>query len=38
MSTSAWIFMLLVWGVILAATGHCFYKLMTSERRLDGGD
>jgi hypothetical protein len=35
MSTSAWIFMMIVWGVILAATSHCFYKLLTSERRLD---
>jgi hypothetical protein len=38
MSVSAWIFMLLVWGAIFASTGYCFYKLLTSERRLDGGD
>ncbi len=30
--------MLAVWAVILANTGYCFYKLLTSDRRLDGED
>ena len=38
MTTSGLILMLAVWGVILANTGYCFYKLLTSERRLQGED
>jgi hypothetical protein len=26
------------WLVILINTGYCFYRLMTSTRRLDGSD
>jgi hypothetical protein len=36
MSMSAWVFMLLVWGVILLMTGYCFYKLLTSDMQLGG--
>lgn len=38
MSTTAILFMLIVWGVILGNTGYCFYRLMTSTRNLGGGD
>jgi hypothetical protein len=38
MATEAWIFLVIVWGAILANTGYCFWKLLTSERRLDGED
>lgn len=38
MTTEAWIFLFVVWGVILANTGYCFWKLLTSERRLDGDE
>lgn len=37
MTTSAWILMLSVWAVILATTGFCFFKLLTSTRQF-GGD
>lgn len=33
MSASALTFMLISFAVILVATGHCFYKLLTSDRR-----
>lgn len=36
-STSAVIMLVLVWSVILANTGYCFYKLLRSDRKL-GGD
>ena len=35
---SAIIMMAAVWIVILANTGYCFVRLMTSERHLGGGD
>jgi hypothetical protein len=38
MTATAIGFMLAVWGVIIWGTGYCFYRLLTSERRLDGGD
>jgi hypothetical protein len=38
MTTSAWMLMLSVWAVILAATGYCFYKLLTSERQFGDSD
>ena len=38
MTASGFILMLAVWGVILANTGYCFYKLLTSERQLQGDD
>lgn len=38
MADSAWVFLGVVWGMIILNTGYCFYKLMTSERRLDGQD
>jgi hypothetical protein len=35
MTTSAWVFMLAVWAVIIGNTVYCFWKLLSSERRLD---
>lgn len=32
MSGSAIIMIIVVWGIILAATGYCFYKLLGSKR------
>jgi hypothetical protein len=34
MSTSATVFMIIVWAVIVLNTGYCFYKLLTSEKQL----
>ena len=34
MSTSASVFMLIVWAVIVINTGYCFCKLLTSEKQL----
>jgi hypothetical protein len=36
MSREALATLAVVWLVILANTGYCFYRLMTSERHLDG--
>jgi hypothetical protein len=36
MQQTAWIFMLGAWSIIGIATAYCFYKLLTSKRRLDG--
>jgi hypothetical protein len=36
MTAEAWAFMLSVWGVIIGMTVYCFYKLLVSERKLDG--
>ena len=36
MSTSATAFLAIVWSVVILFTGHCFRKLLTSDRRLDG--
>lgn len=33
MSGSAIIMIVVVWGIILTATGYCFYKLLNSERK-----
>jgi hypothetical protein len=38
MTTEAWIFMLAVWSLIGGSTVYCFWKLLTSKRRLDGDD
>jgi len=38
MTTESWTFLIVVWGVILANTGYCFWKLLTSKRRLDGDE
>lgn len=35
MTTQAWIFLAVAWSVILAATGYCFTRLLTSERQFD---
>jgi hypothetical protein len=35
MTTSAWWFMSIVWGVVIANTGYCFWKLLNSRRDLD---
>lgn len=37
-TNEAWVFMLTVWTIIAVATGYCFWKLLTSERDLGGGD
>jgi hypothetical protein len=38
MTTNALVFLIFVWGVIIAATLHCFYKLMTSDRSFESHD
>jgi hypothetical protein len=38
MASSAWAFMLLVWGIIFGMTGYCFARLLGSERKLDGDE
>jgi hypothetical protein len=37
-STSAVVMLVAVWGVILANMLYCFYRLLTSERKLGGDD
>ena len=34
MSGSAIGMVVVVWGIILVATGYCFYKLLNSDRKL----
>lgn len=36
MSSSAWVFMVAVWAIVIGNTLYCFRKLLTSQRRLDG--
>ena len=36
MTGEAWVFMIGVWAIIIGATVYCFWKLLTSERRLEG--
>ncbi len=38
MTAEAWVFMLLVWGLIIGNTGYCFWKLLVSERQFGGAD
>jgi hypothetical protein len=38
MTASAWIFMIIVNTIIVAATAYGFYRLLTSERQLDSHD
>lgn len=38
MSTQGLVMMLLVWGVVITATGYCFAKILARGRPLDGGD
>lgn len=38
MTGEAWVFMVIVWAVIIGMTGYCFWKLLTSERQLGGGE
>lgn len=38
MTGQAILFIVVVWGVIFINTGYCFFKLMTSKRRLDGDE
>jgi hypothetical protein len=38
LTPSALVMLAIVWLVILANTGYCFYRLLTSERKLGGGD
>jgi hypothetical protein len=37
-TTEAAIMLAMVWAVILANTGYCFFRLMTSRRKLGSGD
>lgn len=36
MSGSAIVMIVIVWGIILSATGYCFYKLLGSDRDFGG--
>ena len=38
MTWSAASFMIVVWAVIVVNTGYCFYKLLTSDRKLSSDD
>lgn len=38
MSTQGLVMMLLVWGVVITATGYCFAKILARGRPLDNGD
>lgn len=38
MTTPAWIFMLSVWSLVIAAVGFSFFKLLTSKRQFDDHD
>lgn len=38
MTLSAWVFMLSAWTVIIGSVSYCFWKLLTSDRQLDGPD
>jgi hypothetical protein len=38
MTLSAWVFMLCAWTVIIGSVSYCFWKLLTSDRQLDGPD
>ena len=35
MTTSAWVFMISVWTVVISSTLYCFTKLLSSDRQLD---
>jgi heme/copper-type cytochrome/quinol oxidase subunit 2 len=35
MTTSAWWFMIIVWGVVIVNTLYCFWKLLNSSRGID---
>ena len=35
MTTSAWVFMISVWSIIIGSTLYCFMKLLSSDRQLD---
>lgn len=38
MTTEAWIFMLSAWSITFVMTSYSFYRMLTSQRRLDGDD
>ena len=38
MTTAAWIFMLSAWGLIIAGTAYCFFKLLTGNSAPDDAD
>ena len=38
MTASALGFMVTVWALIISATAYCFWRLLTSDRQLDGDD
>lgn len=35
MTPAAWVFMLSVWTLVTASVAYCFWKILTSPRRLD---
>jgi hypothetical protein len=35
MTPAAWVFMLVVWSFVGGCTGYCFWKILSSPRRLD---
>jgi hypothetical protein len=38
MQPSAWAFMLGVWAIIIGSTAYCFWRLLSSDRKIDGDD
>jgi hypothetical protein len=38
LSQSALVVLGIAWSVILVNTGYCFYRLLTSQRKLGGDD
>jgi hypothetical protein len=38
MSTQGLVMMLLVWGIVTAATGYCFFKVLAKGHPLSDGD
>ena len=35
MTTSAWVFMISIWTLIILSTLYCFAKLLSSDQQLD---
>jgi hypothetical protein len=38
MTTSAWVFMLSMWTLIIGMTAYCFYRVLFSSRPLGGSE